>query len=147
MGEIAHWRRHRLGWMDTVKVRIGRSGVEITGDGAPSVVKIEVDRARGVVGVKHDTGVHHVVGGVKGIERRPSTVEEPKDVWTFRAIQHSTAVGIGVGPVRSGLVFDSIRYAVTVKVIGLNIIRWVVFWIRSVKVLASVINTALIRVV
>ena len=68
MGEIAHRRSDGLWWMNAVKVSIGCSRVEVIRYGSPTMVKVEVNRAWGVVGIEHDTGGHDIVGGVKGVK-------------------------------------------------------------------------------
>ena len=121
-------------------------GVEVVGDGSPAVIAVQVHRSRGVVGVEHDAVGHDVVGGVKGVVRRTCAVDEPKHVRTFQSVRHASTVGVGVGPVGSGLILNGIGDAVTVEVVGLNVVGRIVFWVGSVKVFCPVVHAALVAV-
>ncbi len=147
MREVAHGNRQRRAGVNALKVSISGTGVEIVGDGSPAVVKVEVNRSRGVVGVEHDARRHDVVGGVEGVKGGTGTVHEPEHFGAFLAVKHAAAVRVGVGPVGSGLVFHSVWNAVAVEVVGLNVIGGVVFRVGAVKVLAAVVHTALVGVV
>ena len=103
-------------------MRIRRSGVEVIGDRSPSVVEVEIDRTGGVVGVEHDVGGHQVVGWVKRVKRCAGTIHKPKQVRTFITVKHPSTVGVRVGPIRSGLVFNGVRNTVAVKVVGLDVV-------------------------
>ena len=147
MREVAHRDGERGAGMDALEVSVCGSGVEVVGDGAPAVVKVEVNRSRGVVGVEHDARRHDVVGGVERVEGRTGAVHEPENVGAFQAVEHASAVGVGVGPVGTGLVFHGIGNAIAVKVVGLNVIRRIVLRVGAVKVFATVVHTALVGIV
>ena len=147
MREVTHGDGERRSGMDALEVSVRGPGVEVVGDGAPAVVKVEVNRPGSVVGVEHDARRHDVVGGVERVKGCTGTIHEPEDVGAFQPIEHAAAVGVGVGPVGTGLVFHSIGNAVTVKVVGLNVIRGIVLRVGAVKVFAAVVHTALVGVV
>ena len=55
MGQITDRDRDWLRWMNAGQMCIGCSCVEIIGDGSPSMIKVQINGARGVVGVKDDS--------------------------------------------------------------------------------------------
>ena len=146
MGEVGHGNGQGFGRVHAFEVSVARAGVEVVGDGSPAVFEIEVNNARGVVGVEHDAVVHDVVAWVERIKRCASAVEEPENIGALIAIKHAAAIGVRVRPVRSSLILYCVRYAVAVEIVGLDIVGGVVFRIGPVKVLASVVNPTLIRV-
>ena len=125
---------------------VGRSGVEVVGDGSPSMLKVQVDRARGVVGVEHHAGGHDVVGWVKRVKGRSCTIHEPEDIGALLTVQHPSTVGIRIGPIRSGLVFCGIGNAIAVKIVRLDVVGRIVFRVRPVEVFTAVVNPALVGV-
>ena len=104
------------------------------------MITVQIHRSRSVVGVEHDAVGHDVVGGVERVVRRTRTVDEPKHVGAFQSVRHSSTVGVGVGPVGSGLIFNGIGDAITVKVVGLNVVGRIVFWVGSVKIFCPVVH-------
>ena len=147
MSQIADWDGDWLGWMYAGQMGIGCSGVEVVGDGTPSMVEAKIDGPRSIVGVKDDSSCHDVISRVERIEGGACTIHEPKEVRTFLSIKHASAVGVRVGPICARLILNGVRYTITVKVVGLNIVRGVVLWVGTVKVLASVVHATLVGVI
>ena len=56
MREVADRDGQGRGRVNAFQMSIGGPRVEVVGDGSPAMVKIEINRARGVVGVEHDAG-------------------------------------------------------------------------------------------
>ncbi len=132
--------------VNSIQMRIGGSRVEIVRGRSPAMHIVQINHPCAIVRPEHNTGVGDVVGGVQGIERRTGATHEPIDIRAFKTIQHASSIGIRIRPVRAGLVFNSVRDAVAIKVCGLNIVGGVVLRVGAVKVFRAVVHPALVGV-
>ena len=110
------------------------------------MVEIQINDSRGVVGIEYNVVVEDVVCWVEGVVGRPCTIHEPIQFGTFLTVQHASTIRIGIGPIGSSLIFNSVWDAVTVKIIGLDIIGRIVFGIGAVKVFFAVVNSSLVGI-
>ena len=146
MREIAGPERQLLAGVNARKVGIRGARVEVVGVHAPTVFQVKVHRTGGVVGPEHNIRVDDVVARIERIERRTGAIRQPIDVGAFQAVDHASAVRVGVGPIGAGEVFHRIGNAVPVEIVGLNVIGWVTFGVGAVEVFRSVIHPTRIGV-
>ena len=132
--------------MDGVVVCVGIAGRNVVGVLPPILLNVEINDTRRVVRPEDNIVLWQVIGRVEEVEWSSNAIEEPELLRTFRTVKHSTAVSIGIAPVRPSCVFNSIRNTIVVKVVGQDIVRRVVFWIGVVEIFRSVVDTTAIGV-
>ena len=111
---------------------------------SPESIESFVNTECGIIGVEYDFVLNDIIGRVPWVEISTNAIEYPHWRRTFLAINHPTAICIGVTPVCSRDVLDTVRNAVPIGIDWVLIIARVVLWVGAIQILLAIPNTTCI---
>ena len=125
---------------------VSRTCVRIESVDPPEAVECRIDAECCVVCKEYNFILDDIVRRIPWIEITTSATEYPQWRWTFLAINHPATVGIGVTPICTCDIFNTIWNTITIGIDRIPIIARIVLWIRTIEIFLAVPNTTCIRI-
>ena len=110
----------------------------------PPPIKRIVGAKGCVVGVKYNLVLNDIICWIPRIEISTDAVENPHRRWTFLAINHPSSVSIGVPPICTCNILNTVWNAITIGIDGVLVISRVILWIGAIEIFLAIPNTTCI---
>ena len=110
----------------------------------PPPIKRIVDAKGCVVGVKYNLVLNDIICWIPRIEIPTDAVENPHRRWAFLPINHPSSIGIGVSPIGTCDILNTVWNAITIGIDGVLVIPGVILWIGAIEIFLAIPNTTCI---